>query len=567
MSDLAHMAEAGSVPEPVDSMPLSDLVGLLVASGDLFYEWDLETDTIGWTGQVSEIINISDTGSVATGDTFLSRIHPEDLPHRMIALSNHFVRSDSFDREFRLRDDSGQFIWIRERAVVTKSSNGKPMRLTGMVRCIDDRKRSEEEVNFLSNHDALTGQYNRLRLREALEHTIKQGLHRNRQGGLLLVGLDKLNIVSDVYGEETADAIVLATARRIEESMRVGDVVGRVGSDRFAVIVNQCNTSEISTIASRFLATIRETPISTPAGQMTITGSIGISIFPTDALTAHEIVANADNALRGARRLGCDCYLEYSDMPEHTRTERPDLVVAEQVKQALNEGRFKLAYQPIMSTATGEVIFYEGLARMLDLEGNPVAAGGFVPVVEQMGLMRLIDRKVLDLGLDALERNPAMNLSINVSGMTAVDPLWLRQLEERLQDRRDLATRLILEITETVALDDIDESSRFVDALNKFGCRVALDDFGAGFTSFRHLRALNVAMVKIDGSFVRDLVHNEDNLLFVRTLINLAKGIGLESVAEWVETEEEAELLRREGVDYLQGWHCGRPEIDPDWMA
>lgn len=159
-----------------------------------------------------------------------------------------------------------------------------------------------------------------------------------------------------------------------------------------------------------------------------------------------------------------------------------------------------------------------------------------------------------------------MKLSINVSGMTAVDPMWLRQLEERLQDRRDLASRLIPEITETVALDDIDDSSRFVNSLNKFGCRVALDDFGAGFTSFRHLRALNVAMVKIDGSFVRDLTHNDENLLFVRTLINLAKGIGLETVAEWVETEAEAELLRQEGVDYLQGWHCGRPEINPDWM-
>lgn len=183
-----------------------------------------------------------------------------------------------------------------------------------------------------------------------------------------------------------------------------------------------------------------------------------------------------------------------------------------------------------------------------------------------MELMRLIDRKVLGLGLDTLERNPDIQLSINVSGLTAVDPIWLRELEDRLEGRRDIASRLILEITETVALDDIDDSSRFVDSLNKFGCRVALDDFGAGSTSFRHLRALNVAMVKIDGSFVRDLTTNDENLLFVRTLANLAKGIGLESVAEWVETEAEAELLRSEGLDYLQGWHCGRPEVDPDWL-
>jgi EAL domain-containing protein (putative c-di-GMP-specific phosphodiesterase class I) len=299
---------------------------------------------------------------------------------------------------------------------------------------------------------------------------------------------------------------------------------------------------------------------------MTVTASIGISVFPTDATTAREVVSHADGALRAARRLGCDCYLDYVDVPEHARTERPELVIAEQVKQALKENRFKLAFQPIVSAETGQTIFYEGLARMIDPEGNAIAAGGFVPVIEQMGLMRLIDRKVLEMGLDVLERNPSMNLSINLSGMTAVDPVWLRMLEERLQDRKDIAERLILEITETVALDDVDEASRFVSSLTQFGCRVALDDFGAGFTSFRHLRALNVAIVKIDGSFVRGIVDNPENLLFVRTLISLAKGIDIQCVAEWVENAEEADLLKTEGVDLLQGWHCGKPEIDPDWL-
>jgi diguanylate cyclase (GGDEF)-like protein len=567
MSDLAHMAIPGTAPVPDDTTSLSDLVGVLVESGDLFYEWDLVTDAISWTGKISKVVRISDQEGIDSGDRYLSRIHPEDLPHRMIALSNHFAREETFDREYRLRDDEGCFVWIQERAVVTKEPGGRPVRLTGVIRNIEDRKRSEEEVSFLANHDALTGHYNRLRLREALEHTISQNLHRSQQGGLLLVGLDKLNVVSDVYGEETADAIVIAAARRIESCMRSGDIVGRVGFDRFAVILGRCTREELSTVAGRFLAAVREHPVSTPARPMTVTGSIGITVFPDDASTAREIVSNADNALRGARRLGCDCYLEFTDLPAHTRNERPDLVVAEQVKQALKENRFKLPFQPIVSSTTGKVAFYEGLARMIGENGKPIAAGGFVPVVEQMGLMRLIDRRVLELGLDTLERNPEIQISINVSGMTAVDPVWLHKLEDRLNDRPDLASRLILEITETVALDDIDESSHFVYSLNRFGCRVALDDFGAGFTSFRHLRSLNVAMVKIDGSFIRNLPKDEENLLFVRTLVSLAKGIGLEVVAEWVENEEEANLLREEAVDFLQGWHCGKPEVDPDWLV
>ena len=184
-----------------------------------------------------------------------------------------------------------------------------------------------------------------------------------------------------------------------------------------------------------------------------------------------------------------------------------------------------------------------------------------------MGLMRLVDRRVLDLGIAMLNEHPDLSLSINVSGMTAVDPVWLHQLHEHLEARPDVASRLILEITETVALDDIADSSRFVRSVNEFGCRVALDDFGAGYTSFRHLRGLDDDMVKIDGSFVRDLPTNPDNQLFVRTLIQLAKGIGLKTVAEWVETEEEAEMLRQEGVDFLQGWHFGKPDIEPPWSA
>jgi diguanylate cyclase (GGDEF)-like protein len=549
-----------------DSNALPELVSLLIASGDLFYEWDLDSDSISWTGDVIGSLRINGPDSLTSGDSFLNRIHPEDLPHRMICLSRHLEQGDVFDHEYRVRDDVGQFVWIQERAVAAKTPDGKPSRLTGVVRNIDARKKSEEEVSFLSNHDALTGQYNRLRLRETLEHVIARSLLSEQQGGLLLVGIDKLNAVSDVYGEETADAIVLTAARRIEASLRVGDVVGRVGFDRFAIVVSNCSREKLADVANRFLAVLRETPISTPAGTMTITASIGISVFPTDATTAREVVSHADNALRAARRRGCDCYLDYADVPEHSRTERPELVIAEQVKQALKEDRFKLALQPVASAASGDVVFYEGLARMIDPEGNAIAAGGFVPVIEQMGLMRLIDRKVLDLGLDALERNPDMNLSINLSGMTAVDPVWLRTLEERLHGRLDLASRLILEITETVALDDVDEASRFVSSLKKFGCRVALDDFGAGFTSFRHLRALNVAIVKIDGSFVRDIINSPENLLFVRTLVNLSKGIGLQCVAEWVETAEEAELLKAEGVDMLQGWHCGKPEINPDWL-
>jgi diguanylate cyclase (GGDEF)-like protein/PAS domain S-box-containing protein len=567
VSSVSELSLPGLLREDDESGALSDLVSVLVCSGDLFYEWDLVADGLTWVGQINEVIGIADAKSIVDGSTYLHRIHPEDLPRRMVALSQHFESSQTFNIEYRLRRDDGKFTWVQERAVAATSAEGMPRRLTGIVRDISAQKNSAEEVDFLTNHDALTGQFNRLRLREALGQAVETTIRRNGQGGFLLVGLDKLNIVADVYGDDTADAIVLTVAQRIEQCLRAGDIVGRVGFDRFAVILGDCSEQQVTAVADRFLAAIRDTAVTTSNGPMYVTASIGATMFPTSAKNVREVVGQADNALRSARRLGCDCYLEFRDVPQQHIPERPDLVVAEQVKQALRDDRIVLAYQPIVASQDGTPVFYEGLVRMLDEENKPVPAGVFVPIVEQMGLMRLVDRRVLELGITTLKKNPEISLSINVSGMTAVDPVWLRLLQEHLEGHPEVAGRLILEITETIAIDDIADSSRFVRSVAELGCQVALDDFGAGYTSFRHLRALNVDLVKIDGSFVRDLPTNPDNQLFVRTLISLAKGIGLKTVAEWVETEEEAELLRNEGVDYLQGWHYGKPETDPSWSS
>jgi len=542
------------------------LVGALTASGDLLFEWDLVADAIVWTGNAAKVIGIEAAMSMRSGDAFLRHVHPEDLPHRMVALNRHIRNNDPLDCEYRIRGMDGTFRWIRERAVARVSPTGQPLILSGIIRNISRRKQSEAQVAYLDSHDKLTGQYNRARLHEALELMLDTKRRTDLQGGFLLIVIDRLNVLAEVFGEDTADHIVLTVAHRIERCMKSGDIVGRIGADRFAVILHDCPDNRVAAIADSFLDAIRQLPISTESGTMHVTASAGATVFPATARSAGDVFAQADNALRCARRLGCDCYLEYRDIPAHNLTGRPDVLIAEQVKLALRENRFVLAYQPVVDATTGKIAFYEGLARMRDENGDLVPAGSFVPVIEQMGLMRLIDRRVLDLGLQTLETRPDVRLSINVSGLTAVDPIWLSSLSSRLENRRDVAERLTLEITETVALDDIDESSRFVGILGNLGCHVALDDFGAGFTSFRHLRTLNVDMVKIDGSFVRNLCDHPDNLLFVRTLIQLARGIGLRTVAEWVETEEEAAVLKREGVDCLQGWFCGKPTIAPDWQ-
>jgi EAL domain-containing protein (putative c-di-GMP-specific phosphodiesterase class I) len=237
------------------------------------------------------------------------------------------------------------------------------------------------------------------------------------------------------------------------------------------------------------------------------------------------------------------------------------------VKAALRQNRLLFAFQPVVCAATGKVDYFECLLRMRDEGGNVVASADFISAVEQLGLIGHIDRFVLDEAVRELGAVPEIKLGFNVSGLTAGDRPWLRSLIRRLRNRPDLARRLVVEITETAALHDIEESARFVDTLRDAGCRVALDDFGAGHTSLRHLQSLAVDIVKIDGSFIQNLANSPENRVFLRHLLGLTKGFGLSTVAECVESADDAALLRGEGIGYLQGYHIGPPTIERPWLG
>lgn len=242
------------------------------------------------------------------------------------------------------------------------------------------------------------------------------------------------------------------------------------------------------------------------------------------------------------------------------------LAIEETLRAALGQSRLLLAYQPVVSARSGEVDYFECLLRMRGENGSLLACGEFIEAAEQTGLIGMIDRFVLDRVFAELARHPSVRLGFNVSGRTACDRPWLRSLMTLLRGRPDWGRRLVVEITETAALEDLDESARFVDTLRLGGCRVALDDFGAGHTSLRHLQSLAVDTVKIDGSFVRSLTARSENRVILRHLLGLTRGFGLCAVAECVETAQEAMLLCEEGVGYLQGYHIGRPTTERPWL-
>lgn len=240
---------------------------------------------------------------------------------------------------------------------------------------------------------------------------------------------------------------------------------------------------------------------------------------------------------------------------------------ADEIVSALNSRRFALAYQPIVRASDGEPVLYECLLRMIKPDNEVIAASHFIPVAEQLGLVRLVDHRVLELAVAVLQEVPWLRLSLNVSAVTATDPDWFSKLAAFMKLHREAAGRLTVEITETAALLDLEESCRFIGRLRELGCRIAIDDFGAGYTSFRNLKSLGVDMVKLDGTFCEQLAQNPDNQVFVRAMLDLARAFGVETVAEWVQDEEDARLLRQWGIDYLQGYLFGTASLDKPWMT
>jgi EAL domain-containing protein (putative c-di-GMP-specific phosphodiesterase class I) len=312
---------------------------------------------------------------------------------------------------------------------------------------------------------------------------------------------------------------------------------------------------------------MRDSVVQTEAGPVWALLSIGAVVLPRHGAEPATAIARAEEALAQARKQPFDGFSIYRHSPERHAERMGNALCASEIVRCLKEQRLHLAFQPVIDARSRKPVFHEALLRLMDHTGEAIPAATLVPIADKLGLVRLIDRAVVDLAVAALRSHPEARISINISGTTATDPRWYPNIIATLGASRDVASRLIVEITETVALGDLSDTTRFVRQLNELGVMVAIDDFGAGYTSFRNLRAMPVEMLKIDGSFCRDLSENAENRYFVRALIDLATAFGLRTVAEWVESEADAALLVAWGIDMMQGNLFGHAETLPPWPA
>jgi diguanylate cyclase (GGDEF)-like protein len=556
--------------EPDDEAPNEtfDLEQILATVRETAYRWDFASDRIEWAANAEVVLGVADKEKLARGRAFALLVDAEQAGARYDGITGGpHVAANTEHRyclRYRLLPDGRRgraSLWVEDAGVCRSNDEGHPSVAQGTLRVINDRREKEERLHFLGSHDELTGQLNRTRLTEELTRFLAHASQNPAKGAFLLAGINDLTLVNETYGYDVGDEVITIVGRRIGRALRGKDCIGRFSSNKFGVVLTDCSEEGVEAIARRLMATIRDSVIDTSVGAVATSLSVGAVLLPEHAHNAQAAISRALQALDAARGSRSDRLSLYQPCERRESERRRAVAMADEIVRALNDRRMILALQPIVTSRSHEPELYECLLRMKRLDGTIVSASEFIPIAEQFGLAKLVDHRALELAAELLRSMPHIKLALNVSAATATDPQWLEGLEAFIAKGQDLAERLTVEITETAAISDLEETAKFVASLKALGCRVALDDFGAGYTSFRNLRLLGVDMVKIDGSFIQNLGTQAEDELFVRTLIELAKSFGITTVGEWVGDEKTVKLLEKAGVAYMQGYFFGAPEI------
>ncbi len=438
---------------------------------------------------------------------------------------------------------------------------------------LSDQREAERQAAFLADHDPLTGLLNPRGTLLVLQNTLDQARRHGREVACLHVGLARFGQVNNLYGRDVGDRALVRLGRLLEANLRISDLAGREehgfltrpDGAGFLLVLPQTDAEGAVTLARRLRTTLAGTVLLVDGHRIHVHIKIGIACFPDHAETATELLSYAHGALAEAKR---DRAADVRVFTLETKTrETTDQMWLEEIHHALDEGRFELHFQPILHIGSGEIHHYEALVRMRNRGGTLVMPGDFIEVAERYGMIAHIDLHVLDRLFDHLEAIAGeaehLSLAVNLSGAYLGDDELYDWLLERLQERNVDPRRLVFEVTETAAIRNVVRANSFIETLKTLGCRFALDDFGTGFSSFSYLRTLPVDTVKIDGSFVRDIVDNPADQALVQSVTRIAQSLGKTVVAEHVESAAVLERLRAYGVDYAQGFHIGYPAADP----
>ena len=492
-------------------------------------------------------------------------IYPEDRAWMEKSLDDNTKEDGSFTVDFRMVHKLGHLLWVRAINNVEVGEEGRPV-IRGLILDIMEQKTAEDRIVYLAEHDSLTGLINRRRFQEELERSIAYTQRYMQQGALLFVDLDQFKYINDTYGHQYGDEYLLDVSRRLAKVLRKTDILGRLGGDEFGVIIPSVTEEEAVTVANALLGTLSQEMIECDNKLIHISASIGVAFFPTQGYVASDLLAKADAAMYTAKNKGRSQFHIFSEDDDELWNMQAKVHWEERIRWALEKDRLLLHFQPVADLRNRKIIHYEVLLRMRGKDDELITPPAFIDTAERFGLIREIDRWVLQNAIKEQARRrdqgEEVTLAVNISGRHFGSSEIMLLVKESMENYKADPRNIIFEVTETAAVENLSQAREFIDSLRSLGCRFALDDFGIGFSSFHYLRNLPVDFIKIDGSFVRNLHLDEEDRIFVKAMVDLASGLGITCIAEFVENGEIVTILKELGVELGQGYYIARPHAD-----
>jgi diguanylate cyclase (GGDEF)-like protein/PAS domain S-box-containing protein len=501
-------------------------------------------------------------------------IHPDDLDVQEEVVQSMLAgefRTHSAERRFM--HAGGEAIPVELSLSLVRDGEGEPVHFLSQVRDISERKRFEGQLQYLADHDALTGLFNRRRFESELSREVNTASRYGRQGALLVLDLDNFKYVNDSLGHAAGDELITIAGQILRRRLRTTDILGRLGGDEFGVILPAAEEHQARQVAESLLEEIRrDTQAASASGTRRVTASMGVALFGDrpDAVTAETLLAEGDIAMYDAKDAGRDRVEVYDAAAVRHPRMRAGLAWEERMRSALENDGFVLYGQPIMPLDGHPEHRYELLLRMLSDDGDVIPPSTFLYVAERSDLAQQIDRWTVAEAIERLAEQQSagrdVHFEVNLSATSIGDPAMADFIGSAVSGAEVDPSLLTFEVTETAAIVNLGQAKGFADRLRDIGCRFALDDFGAGFASFYYLKHLAFDFLKIDGEFIVGLPSSRVNQLVVRSVVDIARGLGKRTIAEFVGDDATVALLREYGVDYAQGFHIGRPrnltEID-----
>lgn len=535
-------------------------------ANDGLWDWDLTTDRIYYAPRWKAMLGYEDHEIGDSPREWFGRIHDLDVQRVEAEVSEHLEgQSPHLQTEHRILHLDGTYRWVLTRGLAVRDDQGKPIRMAGSQSDITQRKAVEDRLQHDAFHDALTGLPNRALLLDRLGRAVERTKRRSElRCAVLFCDLDGFKFVNDSLGHQTGDQILIAVSRRLEGCVRTGDTVARLGGDEFLILVDDFEgETDLYALAGRILAEL-QAPFVINGHELVISVSIGIALSGTASASPEELVRNADIAMYRAKSRGKSAYVVFDESMHTSAASRLRMEI--DLRQASVREELRLFFQPIVSMRTGKINGFEALLRWQHPERGLVAPDDFIPLAEETKLILPIGLWVIRSAAEQVKRwqktfwmNPPLSISVNLSCRQFLNQDLVYQVERTLLETGLDPHCLKMEITESAIMEHVESVSSTLARLKTLGVKLAMDDFGKGYSSLSYLHEFPFDTLKIDRSFIARIGVGGENTEIVRTIVSLANGLGLDVVAEGVETESQAAHLRALGCQYGQGYLFARP--------